>query len=478
MRVLATAVALAAAAAMGGCATTVPAGKPDKQAQAGKPKPLPKGLDAQTQPAPFASTYRPLPGRPTALVGASAFTGTGALIENATVLIRDGKVEQVAAGLAAPQGYEVVDSRGKHVTPGIIDAHSHLGVYPSPSVPAHADGNELTDPVTPQVWAEHSIWPQDPGFNLARAGGVTTLLVLPGSGNLIGGRGVVVRNVPARFAQDMKMPGAPYSLKMACGENPKRVYGGRNRAPSTRMGNVAGYRAAFINAADYQRKWDDYRAKSERGEKADAPKRDLQMDTLAGVLRGEILVENHCYRADEMAQMIDVSREFGYKIRAFHHASEAYKLADVLAKEDICVASWANWWGSKLEAYDGIEANIPLIHAAGGCAVIKSDDPDVTQRLNQEAAEALAAGRAAGLNISEGEAIKWITANPAKALGILDQTGTLEPGKRGDVVIWDKNPFSVYARAERVYLDGAIAYDRRDPRYQPKSDFELGQGGQ
>jgi len=474
MRRVWTAVALIAATALGGCATgAAPTKKP--AGESAKARPLAKGLDAASNGDPYASTYRPLPSRPTALVGASVFTGTGSLIENGTVLIRDGKVEAVGAGLAAPAGYELVDARGKYVTPGLIDTHSHLGVYPSPSVPAHSDGNELTDPNTAQVWAEHSVWPQDPGFNLARAGGVTTIMVLPGSGNLIGGRSVTLRNVPARTTQDMKYPGAPYGLKMACGENPKRIYGGRTRAPSTRMGNVAGYRTAWINAADYARKWEDYRAKADRGEKADPPKRDLQLETLVGVLQGEILVENHCYRADEMVQMIGIAQEFGYKITAFHHASEAYKIADILAKNDICAATWANWWGSKLEAWDGIEANAALVHAAGGCAIIKSDDPDVIQRLNQEAAEALAAGRAGGLQISEAEAMRWITANPAKALGLTD-TGALEPGKRADVVLWDKNPFSIYARAERVYLDGAIAYDRKDPRYQPKSDFELGQG--
>ena len=476
-------VALIAAVTVSGCATTAP---PAKSAQAGataasppaKPKPLPPGLDPMVRADAFPSTYRPMPGHPTAVVGASVFTGTGTLIENGTVLVKDGRVEAVGAGLAVPAGYDTVDAHGKWVTPGLIDAHSHLGVYASPAVQANSDGNELTNPVTAEVWAEHSVWPQDPGFNTARIGGVTTILVLPGSGNLIGGRGVVLRNVPARTVQDMKFPDAPYVLKMACGENPKRVYGSKGRAPSTRMGNVAGYRAAWINAADYQRRWDEYRAKVGKGEKADPPKRDLGLDTLTGVLRGEILVENHCYRADEMAQMIDISKEFGYKVTAFHHAVEAYKIADLLAANDTCVATWANWWGGKLEMYDAVEANAALVDAAGGCAIIKSDDPDLIQRLNQEAAEALAAGRATGLKISEAQAIKWITANPAKALGILNQTGTLEPGKRADVVIWDRDPFSIYARTERVYVDGGLAYDRRDPRYQPKSDFDLGQPGE
>ncbi|WP_309646265.1 amidohydrolase [Phenylobacterium sp.] len=474
MRQVWTAVALVAATALSGCATDAASAK-KPAGETAKARPLAKGLDAANNGDPYASTYRPLPSRPTALVGASVFDGVGGLIQNGTVLLRDGKVEAVGAGLAAPSGYEVIDARGKYVTPGLIDTHSHLGVYPSPSVPAHSDGNELTDPNTAGVWAEHSVWPQDPGFNLARAGGVTTIMVLPGSGNLIGGRSVTLRNIPARTTQDMKYPGAPYGLKMACGENPKRVYGSRTRAPSTRMGNVAGYRTAWINAADYARKWDDYRAKAEKGEKADPPKRDLQLETLAGVLKGEILVENHCYRADEMVQMIGIAKEFGYKITAFHHALESYKIADILAKEDICTATWANWWGAKLEAWDSVEANVPMVHAAGACAIIKSDDPDVIQRLNQEAAEALAAGRAGGIEISEADAMRWITSNPAKALGLTD-TGALQPGKRADVVLWDKNPFSIYARAERVYLDGGIAYDRKDPRFQAKSDFELGQG--
>jgi len=287
-----------------------------------------------------------------------------------------------------------------------------------------------------------------------------------------------VRNVPSITMQGMKFPGAPYGMKMACGENPKRVYGSKSRTPATAMGNVAGYRRAWIDAADYTRRWDEYRAKIEKGEKADAPKRDLTMDTLSGVLRGEILVQNHCYRADEMAVMIDIAREFGYRITMFHHASEAYKLGAVLAKEDICFATWADWQGFKMESLDGIEANAAIGYKAGACTVIHSDDETMTQRLNQEAALAMTAGNQIGFGITRAEAIAWITANPAKAMGIADQTGSLVAGKRADVVIWSADPFSVYALAERVYLDGAVVYDRKDPRYQPKSDFELGRPGE
>ncbi len=452
---------LAATMLLAGCATTE---------DIAKPKPSGPNLDPQVDANPFPSTYKPLPSVATALVGATIFTGTGQKIDNGTILVKDGKIESVGANLAVPSGYKTVDARGKWVTPGIIDAHSHLGVYAQPGGSALSDGNEATSPNTAEVWAEHSVWPQDEAFNAVRRGGVTSMLVLPGSANLFGGRSVTLKNVPAITMQAMKFPGAPYGLKMACGENPKRVYGSKGSAPSTRMGNVAGYRAAWLEASAYRAKWDAYRA---GGSKGDAPTRDLKLDTLVGVLKGEILVENHCYRADEMAIMIDIAKEFGYKITAFHHGSEAYKIADLLAKEDICVATWAGWWGFKVEAIDGVAENAALVHAAGGCAVIHSDDPILSQRLNQEAAAALAAGRKIGLNISEAEAIKWITANPAKMMGILDKTGTLEAGKMADVVIWSADPLSVYALAEKVYIDGALTYDRNDKRFQPKSDFMI-----
>jgi imidazolonepropionase-like amidohydrolase len=307
---------------------------------------------------------------------------------------------------------------------------------------------------------------------------VTTLMILPGSANLFGGRSVTVRNVPSITMQGMKFPNAPYGLKMACGENPKRVYGGKGRSPSTAMGNVFGFRKAWIDAAEYRRKWDDYNAKTDKGEKADAPKRDLQMETLAGVLRGEILVQNHCYRGDEMAVMIDIAKEFGYKITMFHHANEAYKVGPLLKENDICFATWASWAAFKMESLDGIEANAAIAYKAGACTVIHSDDETITQHLNQEAALAMASGNRIGFGITDAEAIAWITANPAKAMGIADQTGSLTVGKRADVVLWSGNPFSVYSQAEKVFIDGALTYDRRDPRFQPKSDFELGQPGE
>jgi imidazolonepropionase-like amidohydrolase len=192
------------------------------------------------------------------------------------------------------------------------------------------------------------------------------------------------------------------------------------------------------------------------------------------VLDGDIRVQNHCYRADEMAIMINVAREFGYRIASFHHAVEAYKVRDLLAEQDICASMWADWWGFKLEAYDGIGQNIPLVHQAGACAIVHSDSADGIQRLNQEAAKALRAGREAGITIERADAIRWLTINPAKALGLEKVIGSLEPGKNADVVIWSGDPFSVYSRAEQVFIDGALVYDRNDRSKQPQRDFTTG----
>ena len=463
--------------------------------------------------APHESTYAPRPVPTTLIQGVAVLTGTGERLERADVLMQAGRIAALAAdggldsaalpafstgngdahgdgdvgggGEAGRRKEErngqdsqpeappvrIIDGAGKWLTPGIIDVHSHLGVYPSPEVASTADGNEMTNPNSAGVWVEHSVWPQDPQFGLALAGGVTTLHILPGSGNLFGGRGVTLKNVPSRTMQGMKFPGAPQSLKMACGENPKRVYGEKDKAPTTRMGNVAGYRAAWAAAAVYR----DQQRKFQAGEAQEAPERDLALDTLASVLDGEILVQNHCYRADEMAVMLDIAREFGYTVTAFHHAVESYKIADLLAEAGVCSAMWSDWWGFKLEAFDAIPQNVALVDAAGACAIVHSDSPEVVQRLNQETAKAVAAGRRMGMAISDAQAIVWITSNAAKALGIAEETGSIEEGKAADLVLWDRHPFSVYAHAEKVWIDGRLHYDRQDPARQPVSDFDLGQ---
>jgi imidazolonepropionase-like amidohydrolase len=395
--------------------------------------------------------------------------------ERGTVLLAGGRILAVGdASTPVPKGATTIDVSGRFITPGLIDAHSHLGVYASPEVDAHADGNEATSPNTAEVSAEHGFWPQDPGLPRAAAAGVTTLLVLPGSANLIGGRGFSVKNHPGRSAAAVRFPGAPPVLKMACGENPKRVYG-KKSGPATRMGNVAQVRAAFLAAAEYNRKWENWTKKNkdagkEKGELP--PPRDLKLETLGEVLRGRILVQNHCYRADEMLLMMEVGEELGFRIRTFHHALEAYKIADVLTRKGVAVATWADWWGFKLEAFDGVPENLAQIHGAGGRAIVHSDSPIGIQHLNVGAAQGLAAGRAAGLTISAAEALRWITINPAWALGVDGQTGSLETGKMADVVVWSHDPLSIYARAERVFVDGQVVFDRGEG--MRPSDFELG----
>ena len=417
---------------------------------------------------PFPSTYVAFPSRTTLIRNVTILTAAGPTIANGAVLLRDGKISGVGSNLAAPPDAVVIDGSGKFVTPGLVDTHSHLGVYAAPGVSANSDGNEATNPVTAHVWSEHSVWPHDPQFPRNLAGAVTTIQVLPGSANLIGGRSVVLKVVPSRTVQGMKFPGAKYGLKMACGENPKRVYA--SRGPSTRMGNVAGYRAAWIGAEGYRRRWDKWNA----DRSGDPPSRDLNNETLAEVLRGNIYVHNHCYRADEMAQMMDIAKEFGYSIRSFHHGIEAYKIADRLAQDSISASIWADWGSFKMEALDAVKANAAIVDRAGARAVIHSDDPSGSQRLNQEAAKAMYAGRDIGISITPDQAIRWITINPAWSLGLQDRIGSIEVGKNADVVLWSGDPFSVYTRAEKVWIDGALLFDRLDASQRWRTDFELG----
>ena len=472
----------------------------DKAGQRPAPTP-PVATAPAAKPTAERDPEPPGPRRQTLLRGAIVMTATGKTYARADLLVEGSKIAAVGVDLPVPAGATVIDLAGKTLTPGIIDTHSHLGVYAAPGLVGNSDGNEATAPNTAGVRAADAYFPQDPQIDRARAGGITTMQILPGSANLFGGRSVTVRLHPgARSVTDARFPGAPEGLKMACGENPKRTYGGKS-GPSTRMGNVAGYRDAFQKASEYQRSWTKYhkdlsewtakknappepkpakpdptRPTADKPEKPPeeptAPARDFALETLVGVLRGEILVHNHCYRADEMSIMLELAATYGFKIRSFHHATEAYKIADRLAAADTAASVWADWWGFKAEAFDGIKENAALLTQAGARAIIHSDSPLGIQRLNQEAGKAMFAGRRAGLTVTDDQALRWITANPAWALGVAEQTGTLEPGKLADLVVWSGDPFSVYTVAEQVFISGELVYARG--KLEPRTDFELG----
>ncbi len=433
-------------------------------------KPIETLPEVVSQPVAFATTYKPASHTDFVIRNVDVYVGNGAQLDDIDVLVSGGKIARIGTGLDS-SAFEI-DGSGLWLTPGLIDVHSHMGVYPQPETSNHSDGNEMTSPTTAEVWAEHSVWPQDPAFEKARAGGITTVQVLPGSANLFGGRSITLKNVDSVTVQGMKFPDAPYGLKMACGENPKRVYGSKGQLPSTRMGNVAGYRKAWIDAADYRDTWQKYASDIKAGKDVKPPKRDLKLETLMGVLNGEILIQNHCYRADEMAQMIDIGKEFGYTIRAFHHAVEAYKVAPLLAQEDVCAVMWADWWGFKQEAFDMVRENIALVDFAKGCAVIHSDDPIQTQRLNQEIAKALAAGNKLGLNMDRAHAMRWLTLNAAKVIGLEDKIGSVEAGKNADLVLWDQDPFSSFAKPSKVWIDGVVVHDAAGQN--TTADFNLG----
>ena len=447
---------------------------------------------------PYGSSYAAAESPHTLIRGATVLIGDGTRVENGDVLIVDGRIEAVGPALSAPADARVIDAHGRWVTPGLIDVHSHVGAASSPYVNGNNDGNEMTHPNTAHVWVEHSVWPQDPGFQTALEGGVTTLQILPGSANLVGGRAVVLKNVAAVSVRGMKFPGAPAAVKMACGENPKAVYGGKGSAPSTRMGNIAGFRQAFIDAQDYQRQLQKYerdlakhaasnntragakqrKAANDAGqsEPPAPPKRDLKLETLVGVLIGDVQVHVHCYRADDMSNMLDLAEEFGFRIAAFHHGVEAYKISDRLAARGVCGALWADWWGFKMEAYDGIQENLAMVdYPEGGCAITHSDSAEGIQRLNQESAKSMAQARRLGLEIAPERAIRWITSNAARSLGLGDRIGTLAAGMHADVVIWNRDPFSVYSLAEQVFIDGVLQFDRSAKGAPPRSDFMLGQ---
>jgi imidazolonepropionase-like amidohydrolase len=427
---------------------------------------------------PAPSTYVPGPRQDTLITGATVLDGAGGR-QRADVLLRDGRIAEYAPRIAAPPDVVVIDAAGRWVTPGLVDIHTHDGTY---SLPQTGDQgpNDVTETSAANVaatWIEHGVRPVALTFGRALAGGVTTLQILPGSQQIFNGRSVVVKPVRAVTVEQMKFPGAMSGLKISCGENPKHDDG---RFPTSRMGIVAEIREEFAEAQRYAADMDEERAGQRLapggrpGQRGKPPKRDPEKDVLAAALRGEIGVHLHCYRADDIAVMLNVAREFGFRIAAIHHAAEAYKIAGLLRDAGTCAAVWPDWWGFKHEAEDAIPENAAFVDAAGGCAIMHSDIPLLGDRLNMEAAKAAAAGRRAGLDVPPERAIRWITSNPARSLGLGDRIGTIARGMNADVVIWSGDPFSVYTRVDQVFIDGSRVYDRHDATQERRSDFELG----
>lgn len=399
------------------------------------------------------------------LVGATILDGAGNR-STGDILIRNGKIAQMGA-IDAAADVPRIDAAGRWITPGIIDVHTHYGTFLLPfTTDSMSDVMERIGPNVAGTFIEHGVRPVDPAFSRALAAGVTTVQILPGSNALFGGRTVVVNPVPAVLIEDMRLPYAARGLKMACGSNPaSRAADEGDRFPSSRQGQIAMIRADLTAA----------QAVMDAGDTASA---DANQQSLIAAMRGEAPVHLHCYRAEDIDNWLKVLTDFGIRDVTVHHASEAYKIAARLSRQNVCVATWSNWWGFKREAEDAIPENAAFIDAAGGCAIMHSDIPLIGSLLNLEAANAMAAGRRAGLDIPPERAIRWITSNAAKALGIEHRTGTLAPRMDADIVIWSGDPFSVYSKADQVIISGRLVIDRTQGIGAKPSDFELGRPAQ
>jgi imidazolonepropionase-like amidohydrolase len=373
-----------------------------------------------------------------------------------SVVVKDGKIDQVGEKVMVPQGAKIIDAGGQHLIPGIIDAHSHIAAEAI---------NEGSVSVSSMVSINDVINAEDIAIYRALAGGVTTANILHGSANSIGGQTNIIKMRWGKDAQAVMFEGAMPGIKFALGENPKRagnaasnVGGGGGRParyPATRMGVEDVIRQAFIDAKEYQKSWQDYRARVAKGERVAEPKRDLKLDPLVEILEGKRHVHAHCYRADEILMLLRVADEFGFKIRTLQHVLEGYKVAKEIAAHGAGASTFSDWWSYKVEAFDAIPYNAAIMHKKGVSVSLNSDSAELMRHLNTEAAKVVKYG-----GVSEEEALAMVTINPAKQLGIDNRVGSIEPGKDADLVLYDKNPLSNYTKVQRVWIDGVQYFDR------------------
>jgi len=390
-----------------------------------------------------------------AIRDATILTVTNGKIEHGTVLIRGSKIAAVGpnASVAVPAGAQVIDAAGKFVLPGIIDTHSHTGV----------DGsvNEISLPNTGMVRIADVLTNEDVSAYRQLAGGTTTALVLHGSANPIGGQSQIVKWKWGHPVSEWPVAGAPRTIKFALGENPKSSNfrpppGTPLQYPQTRMGVEEVIRKSFTDARDYMARWDEYEARRKRGETPLPPRRDLLMETMADILRGNIDVHSHCYRADEIMMLINLANEMGFKVREFQHVLEGYKVAREIAAHGAGGGTFIDWWGYKLEAYDAIPYNVALMERAGVVTSVNSDSDELARHLNQDAAKAMKYG-----GLTEDEALKLCTINPARQLRLDHRIGSIDVGKDADLAIWTGHPLSTYSRVESTFVEGEMVFDRQ-----------------
>ncbi len=387
-----------------------------------------------------------------AITNASVWTVSGRTIENGTVVVEDGKIRAVGNDVKIPKGAEVIDAKGGALIPGIIDCHSHIAI--------EGGVNEGTLAVTAMVEIGDVINPDDVAIYRALAGGVTSANLLHGSANPIGGQNQVIKLRWGQDAEGLKFEGAPPGIKFALGENPKRsnfnasANGVPQRYPQTRMGVMDVIREAFTEAREYQREWALYKAGARNGIKPTLPRRDLEMETLVEILEGERMVHSHCYRADEILQLLRLAEEFGFRVATLQHVLEGYKVADEIAEHGAGASSFSDWWGYKVEAFEAIPHNAALMTERGVVVSINSDSGEEMRHLNQEAAKAVKWG---GMN--EIDALKLVTLNPAKQLGIDSRVGSIEVGKDADLVLYDGDPLSMHSVVQKTFVDGDLYFD-------------------